>query len=188
MSTLLLAATPPATTEKTNNFLIPNGTFFFELICFAIILYILAKYAVPKLSAILQARQDLIAKQFEESAEAKDRLEKAESEYKAALAEAKKEGARIREDAAAERARIVEEARAQAQVQVEEMLARAEARIATEREQTIRALHGEVGTLAVTLAERVIGVALRTDKAQTAVVDEFLAGLEAQSAAAESTV
>jgi ATP synthase F0 subunit b len=178
MSILLLAADAPAQAEKTNNFLIPNGTFFFELLCFVAILWILGKFAIPKIVAILDERQATIAKQFAESEEAKERLANAEAEYREALAEAKKESARIREEAAAERARIVEEARGQAQTQVDEMLARAEERITAEREQAIRALRTEVGDLAVTLAERVVRVSLADDARQREVVDTFLSQLE----------
>ena len=179
---VLAATTTPPATEKTNNFLIPNGTLFFELILFIIILLIIWKKIYPRLAKILEDRQGLIDRQIAESAEAKDRLEKAEAEYREALAEAKKEAAKIREDAAADRARIVEEARGQAQTQVDDMLARAEDRIATEREQTIRALRGEVGTLAVTLAERIVRVSLEDDGKQRQVVDAFLASLESEPA------
>ncbi|HVU75201.1 MAG TPA: F0F1 ATP synthase subunit B [Mycobacteriales bacterium] len=178
----VLADTTPPATEKTNNFLIPNGTFFFELILFVIILVIIWKKIYPRLAKVLEDRQALIDRQIAESAEAKDRLEKAESEYREALAEAKKEAAKIREDAAADKARIVEEARGQAQQQVDDMLRRAEDRIATEREQAIRALRSEVGTLAVSLAERVVRVSLEDDAKQRQVVDAFLAALESDTA------
>jgi F-type H+-transporting ATPase subunit b len=181
-----LATPPPVTTEKTNNFLIPNGTFFFEVLCFLVILWVLSKYAIPRITAILDKRQELIKKQFEESEEAKQRLEAAEAEYREALAAARREGARIKEEAAADSARIVEEARARAQRQVDDMLVRAEERIATEREHAIRQLRGEVGGLAVTLAERIVGVTLENDDKQRQVVDAFLAALDQDASASAS--
>jgi F-type H+-transporting ATPase subunit b len=50
--------------EKTNNFLVPNGTFFVELIAFAIIVFILGKYVIPPINKAMTARQDAIRKQF----------------------------------------------------------------------------------------------------------------------------
>jgi len=45
-------------------------------------------------------------------------------------------------------------------------------------------LRSEVGTLATTLAERIVGEALSDDERAARVVDRFLADLETQSAGA----
>ena len=49
---------------ETNNFLVPNGTFWVELIAFAIMFFILAKYIVPPINRAMTARQDAIRKEF----------------------------------------------------------------------------------------------------------------------------
>ena len=85
--------------EKTNNFLVPNGTFFVELIAFAIIFLILAKYIVPPINKAMTARQDAIRQEFAEVEEAKEAATKAESDFRSQLADARKEAARIREEA-----------------------------------------------------------------------------------------
>jgi F-type H+-transporting ATPase subunit b len=164
---------------KTNNFLVPNGTFFFELICFLVILYILGKYAIPFIAEKIDERQELIRKQFEDAEAAKERLAKAEREYAEALAETRREASRLREQAQAERAEIVEAARSEAQTKVEEMLATAADRLATERQQTILALRNEIGELATTLAERVVHDSLREDARQRKLVADFIAGVGA---------
>jgi F-type H+-transporting ATPase subunit b len=164
---------------KTNNFLVPNGTFFFELICFLVILYILGKYAIPFIAEKIDERQELIRKQFEDAEAAKERLAKAEREYAEALAETRREASRLREQAQAERAEIVEAARSEAQAKVEEMLATAADRLATERQQTILALRNEIGELATTLAERVVHDSLREDARQRKLVADFIAGVGA---------
>jgi F-type H+-transporting ATPase subunit b len=164
---------------KTNNFLVPNGTFFFELICFLVILYILGKYAIPFIAEKIDERQELIRKQFEDAEAAKERLAKAEQDYAEALAETRREASRLREQAQAERAEIVEEARTEAQAKVEEMLATAADRLATERQQTILALRNEIGELATTLAERVVHDSLREDARQRKLVADFIAGVGA---------
>jgi ATP synthase F0 subunit b len=164
---------------KTNNFLIPNGTFFFELICFVIILLIIWKKALPPIIKLLEQRQATIRKQFEEAEAAKERLEKAEQEYAEALAETRREASRLREQAQAERADIVEEARSEAQAKVEEMLATAADRVATERQQAILALRNEIGELAMTLSERIVHDSLRRDARQRKLVEDFIAGVGA---------
>jgi F-type H+-transporting ATPase subunit b len=167
------------TAAKTNNFLIPNGTFFFELICFVIILLIIWKKALPPIIRLLEERQATIRKQFEDAEAAKARLEATEKEYTEALAETRREASRLREQAQAERADIVEEARGEAQARVEEMLANAADRISTERQQAILALRNEIGELAMTLSERIVHDSLRRDARQRKLVDDFIAGVGA---------
>ncbi|HVV75366.1 MAG TPA: F0F1 ATP synthase subunit B [Mycobacteriales bacterium] len=173
---------PAAEAAKTNNFLIPNGTFFFELICFLVVLYILGKWIVPRITAAIDARQATLQAQFDEAEATRQRLEKAEQDYSEALAETKREATRLREQAQAERAQIVEEARSEAQARVEEMLAAAEDRLATERQQAILALRSEIGELATTLAERVVHDSLREDARQRKLVEDFIAGVGADTA------
>jgi F-type H+-transporting ATPase subunit b len=172
-------SSPTVTAAATNNFLIPNGTFFFELICFLVILWILGKYALPFISDKLDERQQIIRRQFEEAEEARERLQAAEREYAEALAETRRDASRMREQAQAERADIVEEARREAQVRVDEMLASAADRIETERQQTILSLRNEIGELATTLAERMVHDSLRDDARQRQLVADFIAGVGA---------
>lgn len=177
---LLVAAAEKA--DKTNNFLIPNGTFIFEWLVFILVVVFLAKKVIPRITAMIDTRAAAIQKQFDDAEALRSRLEKAEQEYAEALAETKREATRLREQAQAERAQIVEEARGEAQTRVEEMLANAEARIAAERQQTVLALRAEIGELATTLAERVVHDALREDARQRKLVDDFIAGVGADSA------
>jgi F-type H+-transporting ATPase subunit b len=172
---------PAGHVEATNNFLIPNGTFFFELICFVIILYVLWRQALPRINAMIEKRQQTIRQQFEDAESAKARLEAAEREYTEALAETRRDASRLREQAQAERAEIVEEARSEARAQVQEMLAAAEERMATERQQVILSLRTEIGELAMTLTERIVHDSLRRDARQRKLVEDFIAGVGAST-------
>jgi F-type H+-transporting ATPase subunit b len=165
--------------DKTNNFLIPNGTFIFEWIVFILVVVFLGKKVIPRITAMLDQRQATIQKQFDDAEATKVRLEKAERDYAEALLETKREATKLREQAQAERADIVNEARTEAQTRVEEMLAAAEDRIATERQQAILALRSEIGELATTLAERVVHDSLREDARQRKLVADFIAGVGA---------
>ena len=57
---------PAATPAKTNNFLIPNGTFIAEMIIFLIILFVIGKYVVPFVNQKLAERQEAIRLEFKE--------------------------------------------------------------------------------------------------------------------------
>jgi F-type H+-transporting ATPase subunit b len=178
----LVAAAAASGGDKTNNFLIPNGTFIFEWIVFILVVIFLAKKVIPRITKIIDDRQATIQKQFEDAEALKAGLEKSQREYTEALAETKREATRLREQAQAERAEIVNEARNEAQARVEEMLSAAEERIATERQQAILALRSEIGELATTLAERVVHDSLREDARQRKLVEDFIAGVGAETA------
>jgi F-type H+-transporting ATPase subunit b len=168
----------------THNFLLPNGTFFFEWIIFILVVIFLARnktIGIPRITAMLEKRQQTIRQQFEDAESAKARLEAAEKEYSEALAETRRDASRLREQAQAERAEIVEEARTEARAQVEEMLAAADERLTTERQQAILSLRNEIGELAMTLSERIVHDSLRRDARQRKLVDDFIAGVGASS-------
>jgi F-type H+-transporting ATPase subunit b len=171
------AVHPAIEAAATNNFLIPNGTFFFEWIIFILVLVFLAKKVIPRITTMIDTRQATIQKQFDDAEAAKARLDAAEKEYAEALAETRRDASRLREQAQAERAEVIEAARTEAQTRVEEMLAAAADRMATERQQAILSLRNEIGELATTLAERVVHDSLREDVRQRKLIADFIAGV-----------
>jgi F-type H+-transporting ATPase subunit b len=172
--------------EETNNFLVPNGTFFVELIAFAIIFFILAKYVVPPINKAMTARQDAIRQEFADADEAKKKAHSAEEEFKAQLADARKEAARIRDEAREQGTSIIAEAKEQAQVEAQRVKDQAHAQIAAERQAALTSLRSEVGTLATSLAGRIVGESLEDDDRSARVVDRFLADLETLEASKSS--
>src|SRR5205085_9661105 len=145
-------ATVAPLAEKTNNFLVPNGTFFVELFAFAIMLYILGKYVIPPINKAMTDRQDAIRKQFAELDEAKEKASSAEDEFRAQIADARQEAARIREEAREQGAAIVSEMREQAQAEAARIVEHAHAQIEADRQAAVTTLRSEVGSMATELA------------------------------------
>ena len=166
-----------------SNFLVPNGTFFVELIAFGIIVWILAKFVIPPINRAMTARQEAIREEFAELDEAKDDAHKAEEEFKALIADARHEAAKIREDAREQGAQIVSEARDQAQSEAARIVEHGHAQVRAERQQAVASLRAEVGTLAIDLAGRIVGESLDDDERSTRVVDRFLADVESMQTA-----
>jgi F-type H+-transporting ATPase subunit b len=178
MSTDLLAAA-----AKTNNFLVPNGTFIFEVIAFFVILWFLRRYVVPVINKATTNRQEMIRKQIEDGRAAKERLEAAEKEYQDALIQTRTDAARIRDEARAQGQAIIEELRQRAQDEADRIAQREEARLEAERQQIVAQLRTEVGQIAVDLASRIVGESLTDDARQRRVVERFIADLESGAAA-----
>lgn len=183
MPILIAAAspTPAPTSAKTNNFLIPNGTFIAELIIFLVILFVISKYVVPFVNGKLAERQEAIRLEFKELEDARAKLEATEAEYRELIASARADAARQREEAREEGAQILADLRAQAQVESERIKQAAHQQIEAERSRTVEALRVEVGTLAVELAGRVVGEALADDARQRRVVERFLTDVESRA-------
>jgi F-type H+-transporting ATPase subunit b len=167
-----------APTAMASNFLVPNATFFVELAAFAIMFYLLARYVIPPINKAMTARQEAIRHEFAEADQAKQKAEAAEAEFKAQIADARKEAGRIREQAHEEGKQIIEEAKQQALVEQQRVKEQAQAQIAAERQQAVTSLRAEVGTLATSLAGRIVGESLEDDERSSRVVDRFLADLE----------
>src|SRR4051794_18577185 len=173
MSTLATTVMPLA-----SNFLVPNGTFIVELVAFATIVYILGKYVIPPINQAMTRRQDAIRTQFAELDEAKADARKAEADYKEQLNEAKHEAARIREEAREQGAQIVQEAREKAQTEADRIVEHAHTQIEADRKAAFASLRRDVGSLATTLAGRIVGESMDDDERQGRVVERFLADLE----------
>ncbi len=175
------------TLADSKNFLIPDGTFIAELVAFAIILFLIARYIVPPAQKALRERQAMIEQQAKDADAAREKLAEAEAAYKNALTEARVEAAQIRENARAEAQRTVEELRTQAQEESDRIIARGEEQLARQRTAIVRDLRAEIGTLAVELSEKIVDQRLASDADVRSTVDTFIAGLQAHDAATANT-
>jgi F-type H+-transporting ATPase subunit b len=161
-----------------SNFLVPNGTFVAEVIAFGIIVFVLAKWVIPPVNRAMTARQDAIRQEFADLEEAKSEATQAKDEFTSQIADARHEAARIREEAREQGAAIIADLREQAQTEANRIVEHAHAQINAERQQALTSLRAEVGTLATTLAGRIVGESLDDDARSGRVVDRFLADLE----------
>ena len=154
-------------------------------ITFAILCLVMFKFVVPRFEQVFRARREAIEGGIERAeamqAEAKAALE----QYRAQLAEARSEAAQIRDQARAEGQQILEELRTQAQEESARIVARGEEQLATARQQVVNELRGQIGTLAVDLAGRVVGESLAEDARRRGTVDRFLAELDSMAAAGD---
>ncbi|MGZ4452241.1 F0F1 ATP synthase subunit B [Oryzihumus sp.] len=167
-----------AIVPMASNFLVPNGTFFVELFAFAIMVFILGKYVIPPINKAMTARQDAIRQQFADLDQAKTEAHQAEEEFRAQIADARHEAARIREEAREQGAAIIAEMREQAQAEAQRIVDHAHTQIEADRKSAVASLRNEVGTLATTLAGRIVGESLEDDARQSRVVERFLTDLD----------
>lgn len=152
---------------------------------FLIILFVVWKVALPKFTAMLDKRSAAIEGNIAKADEAQKQAEAALEEYTRQLAEARTEAGEIREAAREDGKKIVAEAKDAASSEAARITATAHTQIEAERQTALVSLRSEVGSLAIDLAGGVVGETLSDDARATAVVDRFLADLEASEKAAQ---
>jgi F-type H+-transporting ATPase subunit b len=166
-------------TESGPNPVIPAvGELIIGIITFGIVVFVLMKYAWPRMEATFQVRRDAIEGGIKRAEEAQAEAQRLLTEYRQQLSEARTEAAQIRDNARAEGQRIIEEMRTTAQEESARIVARGEEQLTVQRQQVVRELRGEIGTLATGLAERVVGETLADDPARQRTIDRFLDDLD----------
>lgn len=148
-------------------------------ICFLVILFLFWRVALPRMQKMLDERAEVIEGGIKKAENAQAEAAAALDEYNKQLADARAEAAKIREQARTDATRIANDVRAQASADAERITANAAAQIEAERQGALVSLRSEVGSLAIDLASGVIGESLTDDKKASAIVDRFLADLEA---------
>ena len=138
-------------------FLVPNGTFFVELIIVFILLFITTKFIVPPLTKAMEDREADIRNSLEAAEAARADAEAADDERRATLEEARQSA---REVVAAAQASS-EEARAAAQArghqEYERIVGEADVSVAAARAGAIAEALPQLDTIVMGVVERVIG-------------------------------
>ncbi len=154
-------------------------------VVFAIILVAFWKLFLPKLQKMLDERAAAIEGNIAKADEALAKAEAALQEYTAQLAGARAEAGEIRDAARADATKIVAKAKDDATVEAARIAQNAQTQIEAERQSAVVTLRKEVGSLAIDLASGVVGEQLSDDAKASAMVDRFLADLEASEKAAK---
>lgn len=181
----MLNALVTAAEEATGNPLLPASyDIIWSAVCMAVIVIVVWRIALPRLTTVLDARAAAIEGNIAKADEAQRRAESMLEEYTANLADARREAGEIRDAAREDGKKILSEAKASAVAEADRVAAAAHTQIEAERQAAIVSLRAEAGALALDLAGGVIGETLSDDQKARSVVDRFLADLEASEKAA----
>jgi F-type H+-transporting ATPase subunit b len=156
-------------------------------ICFVVVFGILGKLLLPRISKLLNEREDAIQGGINRADEAQAEAQAVLNQYRAQLEDAKHEAARMREEAREAGAQIIAEMRERAEAEARRITEAAQSQLEADRQQALTSLRADVGTLAVELASRIVGESLTDTARQSRMVDRFLADLEAQGTEAQGT-
>jgi F-type H+-transporting ATPase subunit b len=148
-----------------SNFLVPNGTFFFVLAIFLIVLAVIGTFVVPPILKVLRERDAMVAKTAADNKKSAEQFEAAQADYEEAMKEARVQASSFRDDARAEGRKVVEDARVRAEQEVMSTLQLASEQLKRERDAVELDLRANVGAMSATLASRILGVDVTTSAA-----------------------
>ncbi|OBG66599.1 MULTISPECIES: F0F1 ATP synthase subunit B [unclassified Mycobacterium] len=157
-ASLSVLASGRVVAEGGNNFLVPNGTFFFVLAIFLIVLAVIGTFVVPPVMRVLRERDNMVAKTAADNKKATEQFDAAKADYEEALTEGRVQASSLRDNARAEGRKVVEDARSRAEQQVMSTLQMASEQLKRERDAVELDLRANVAGMSATLASRILGV------------------------------
>ena len=155
-------------------------------IAFLILLFLMYRTVFPSINQAFKDRRANIEGKLEQAEKEREEAEQLLEQYRRRLRDAEDETQRILEEARSNAERVRRDLLAKAETDAGRELDRARQAIRAERDQAIRQLRNEVGTLAVELATRVVGDSLDRDR-QLRLVDQYIDELGSQAQAGALT-
>ena len=160
-------------------FILPHAhEIFWAAVVLLLILLVVGRYALPRLYAVLDERAQRIQEGLDLADKAKQEQAGAEKRATRLVDEARREAARIRDHAQGEAKEIIAKARTDAQAEAAGIIEGAQRQILAEKQAAQISLRTDVGMLASTLAERIVGEQLSDTALSERVIDRFLDELE----------
>jgi F-type H+-transporting ATPase subunit b len=161
-------------------FLLPNGTFFIELVISIILILIIMKYVIPPLNAAMERRQERIRSSLEAADQARADAAAADDERRSVLEEARVTAREIVAQAnqTAEAVRV--DAQTRAQAEFERIVGGAEVEVARARRGAVEEASNRLGEIAMDVVERVIGRPVSAE-AHRDLIEEAVTALHAET-------
>ena len=154
----------------------------YDIVWSAIILVIVAlffyKFFLPKFQAVFDERAAKIEGGIAKAEQAQKDADAAKAKYEAQLSNARVEASKIRDDASTEASHIVADARSRAEADANQITASAQRAIASQQQQALVSLKGEVGALATALAGKILGSELQDEKVQSSMIDQMIDSMD----------
>lgn len=154
----------------------------YDIVWSLIILLIVAaffyKFFLPKFQSIFDERAAKIEGGIAKAEQAQKDADEAKKKYQAQLSTARVEASKIRDDARAEASHIIADARSRAETEAAQITANAQRSLESQQQKAMVSLKGEVGTLATSLAEKILGSELKDSAVQSDMIDQMISDME----------
>jgi F-type H+-transporting ATPase subunit b len=144
-------------------FLLPNGTFFIELIVSIILILLIYKYVLPPINKAMEERQEKIRTALESADQARADAEAADDERRNVLEQARQQAREIVATANRTADQVRTDAQARGQSEYERIVGNADVEIALARQRAVEEAASRMGEVVMEVVERVIGREVNAD-------------------------
>ncbi len=162
--------------------LVSTSLLFWEIITFAIVLFLVIRYIFPPLREQIDKRQREIEGAIDEAQNTREEARELLAEYKRQIAEARGEGRRILEDARKQADAQRERTKREAREEGDRIIERAREEIGREREGALRDVRREVADMVINASEQVLSRSVDRDEHES-LISQALDDLENEVAA-----
>jgi F-type H+-transporting ATPase subunit b len=138
-------------------FLLPNGTFFIELIVSIILILAVYKWVLPPINKAMEERQEKIRVSLEAADQARVDAEAADDERRSVLEQARQQAREIVSTANRTAEQVRTDAQARGQSEYERIVSNADVEIALARQRAVEEAAARMGEVVMEVVERVIG-------------------------------
>jgi F-type H+-transporting ATPase subunit b len=157
------------------NLITPDfGLFFWQTITFAIVLFILGKFAWGPIMSSLKEREDSITEALEAAKAAKAEMASLKAANEALLQEARIERDKMLRDAQVVATNLLNEAKDKATKEGNLLLENARRGIESEKNAALAEVKNHAVNIALEVAEKILKRELKDNDAQKALVSEYL--------------
>jgi F-type H+-transporting ATPase subunit b len=150
------------------------GLIFWTGIIFAILLFLLTKFAWKPISKMISARNQSIEDALNQAELAREEMKKLQSDNEKILAEARVERDKMLHEARNLKDQIVGEAKGEAKKEVEKIKKAATAEIQAQKSAAMEEIRNQVLELSVLVAEKVIRKELKSSVEHEKLIDDLL--------------
>jgi F-type H+-transporting ATPase subunit b len=153
------------------------GYLLVQIFNFIIMIVVLRAWVYKPILAMLEKRRQTIAQGLEDARVAAEARANAEKEAENILANAQAEASQVIREANERADSVAKDVRSEAEAEIAKMREAAKADAEIERNRILGDLRGQVAALAISAAQKLVGIAL-DDKRQHALLDEFFSGVK----------
>tara|TARA_Y100000992_G_C21265229_1_gene493622 strand:+ start:631 stop:1131 length:501 start_codon:yes stop_codon:yes gene_type:complete len=150
------------------------GLFFWQTVIFIGLIFLLKKYAWKPILSAVNERETSIKDALKAAKEARSEMESLKSDNQRILKEAKTEKEALLKEARIVRSEIINTAKEEAKSEAKKILSQAQEAIENEKRLAINELKGQVSSLALNIAEKVLQNELESKDKQIELVDKLL--------------
>ncbi|WP_418303837.1 F0F1 ATP synthase subunit B [Paenibacillus crassostreae] len=144
------------------------------ILAFALLYWLLNKFAFGKLFDVMEKRRMLVQKQLDDAKETREQAVEYVENQKAALQEAKKEAYDIVELSKKTSSKQAEQILEEANNAVARLKSEAVRDIESEKNKAVEALRSEIGTISVQIASKLLEKEVQEDSTNEQLVNQYL--------------